>query len=445
MTSLSQALRLKRHTYVAFVGAGGKTTAMFQAARELVPVLVSTSTHLGAWQARLADAHFTWKVGAPMPDLEHQACAGVTLITGELKAESQRYAGLSVTQLEDLRQFAAFHYLPLLIEADGARQKPLKAPGENEPVIPANVDLVVLLAGLSGLGQPLGTDSVHRPELFGKLSGLAPGEIIHPQTLAQVLTQPEGGLKNIPPQSRRVVLLNQADTPALQSEAKGLADRLLAVHDAVVVAALGKQPGGVMAIHEHIAGVILAGGGSSRFGQPKQLLDYHGKTFVRSVAETALRAGLEPLVLVSGSNAEAVSAAVAGLPLIIAHNPQWQAGQSTSLKTGLSRLPSNTGGAIFLLADQPQVSAELLRALVERHSQDLVPILAPYVFDQRANPLLFDQITFPDLQAVTGDMGGRAIFSKFSPRYLNWYDRRLLLDVDTPEDYRRLIDADNEA
>jgi molybdenum cofactor cytidylyltransferase len=102
-------------------------------------------------------------------------------------------------------------------------------------------------------------------------------------------------------------------------------------------------------------------------------------------------------------------------------------------------LPKETGGVIFLLVDQPQVSVELLRALVERHSQDLAQVLAPYVFDQRANPLLFDRITFADLLSITGDTGGRAIFSKFSPNYLNWYDRRLLLDVDTPEDYQKLI------
>ena len=69
-------------------------------------------------------------------------------------------------------------------------------------------------------------------------------------------------------------------------------------------------------------------------------------------------------------------------------------------------------------------------------------MLAPYVFDQRANPVLFDQVTFLDLLALQGDTGGRAIFSKFSPRYLNWYDRKLLLDVDTPDDYEKLVNSE---
>jgi len=96
------------------------------------------------------------------------------------------------------------------------------------------------------------------------------------------------------------------------------------------------------------------------------------------------------------------------------------------------------GAAIFLLADQPQVTPMVLRALVEQHSAELAPIVAPLVAGQRANPVLFDRVTFPDLMALTGDVGGRAIFSKYSPTYLPWHDESLLVDVDTPDDLRRL-------
>jgi molybdenum cofactor cytidylyltransferase len=196
-----------------------------------------------------------------------------------------------------------------------------------------------------------------------------------------------------------------------------------------------------MAVKENISGIILAAGKSSRYGKPKQLLDYGGQPFVRVVAETALKAGLSPVIVVTGANAEQVEAAVQGLPITTVHNPDWESGQSTSVHTGLLH-SGKAGGAIFLLTDQPQVSVEVLHALVERHSQDLPAVLAPYVFDQRANPVLFDRVTFQDLLTLKGDTGGRAIFSKFSPRYLNWYDRKLLLDVDTPEDYQRLVNGE---
>ena len=110
----------------------------------------------------------------------------------------------------------------LLVEADGARQKPLKAPAENEPPIPAFVAMVVVVAGMSGLGKPLSAEEVHRPEIFSSLSGLKIGETISGEALVRVLAHRQGGLKNIPRRARHSVLLNQADTPELQSAANGI-------------------------------------------------------------------------------------------------------------------------------------------------------------------------------------------------------------------------------
>jgi molybdenum cofactor cytidylyltransferase len=189
-----------------------------------------------------------------------------------------------------------------------------------------------------------------------------------------------------------------------------------------------------------VAGIILAAGEAKRFGQPKQLLEWHGQPFVRLVAETALAAGLFPVVVITGANAEAVESVIQDLPLTVHLNPGWKEGVSASIRTGLCALPSETGAAIFLLADQPQVTTTVLRTLVENHSQGLKPIIAPQILGQRANPVLFDKVTFPDLLSLTGDVGGRAIFSKFPVTYFPWVDESLLADIDTLEDYRRLVD-----
>jgi molybdenum cofactor cytidylyltransferase len=100
------------------------------------------------------------------------------------------------------------------------------------------------------------------------------------------------------------------------------------------------------------------------------------------------------------------------------------------------------GAAIFLLVDQPQITTSILRALVEKHAEGLYPIIAPMVIDQRANPVLFDRDTFQDLMQLEGDVGGRAVFHKYRVEYLPWQDDRLLLDVDTPEQYQRLVEDD---
>jgi molybdenum cofactor cytidylyltransferase len=262
-------------------------------------------------------------------------------------------------------------------------------------------------------------------------------------------------LKNIPKHARRIALLNQADTPELEAIAGKMSRDLLQSFDAVVIASLREKK---LQTLERCAGIILAAGESKRFGISKQLLDWKGKPFVRHVAETALRADLDPVIVVTGFDSAQIESALAGLPVKVAHNPDYQNGQSTSIKKGIEALHTscglqplefqsqetlesadNIGAAVFLLADQPQIPAEVIRALTESHAREMQPILAPLVMEERrANPVLFDRATFPDLLNLKGDVGGRAIFDKHRVEYIPWYDDSLLFDIDTPEDYERL-------
>lgn len=442
--TLSKALRLTKTSAVGLVGSGGKTTTLFQLARELSPALLATSTHLGRWQISPSHKHLTWQADTPRPEMDALLEEGSLIVTAALNEANARFGGLTPAQLRELQALAREKNISLLIEADGSHHRALKAPAEHEPALPEFVDTVIVVAGLGGLDKPLDGQTVHRPEIFSKLSGLRHGKNIYPEAVVRVLSHPEGGLKNIPGGARKVALLTQAETEYLQAAAGSMARELLRHYDAVVItrqeSSLESSQLQPLSIHEPVAGVVLAAGGSTRYGKPKQLLDFRGQPFVRVVAETALKGGLSPVVVVTGADAEQVQAALVGLPNIcIVHNPHWQEGQSTSLKRGLEQVEKRSGGTIFLLADQPQVPPEVLRALAENHAQNLAPVLAPYVFDQRANPVLFDRITYPALRQLSGDVGGRAIFSQFSPRYVNWYDRRLLLDVDTSDDYAQVL------
>lgn len=455
---LLHALRLdgqQKDIALALVGAGGKTTTLFQLGREILSraageltVLLSASTHLGVEQTRLADFHYVIEKSEDITRLGKQLPPGVVLCTGP-QVEEERTAGLPLALLDELYALAKTLELPLLIEADGSRRKPLKAPSAYEPPIPLWANVVVVVAGLSGLGQALDAAGVHRPERFAELSGLALGQIVTPEALAGVLAHPLGGLKNIPSGARRVALLNQVDDVAIrQLQAQRIAGLLLGTYHAVLAAALdapglGLLPGGrVQAVYEPAAGILLAAGGSSRLGQPKQLLEWRGEPLVRHVACTALQSGLTPVVVVTGAAAEGVQAALDGLPVLCVHNPDWAQGQSSSLIKGLEHLPPETGAVVFLLSDQPQVPASLVRSLVELHTQTLSPLVAPLVDGRRANPVLFDRTMFPDLHQTSGDVGGRVLFARYPAIWLPWHDRTLCLDVDTPEDYARLLELE---
>lgn len=192
---------------------------------------------------------------------------------------------------------------------------------------------------------------------------------------------------------------------------------------------------------DNIGGIILAGGEGKRFGSPKQLLLWRGKPFVRCVAETAISAGIAPLILVTGAYADQVAAAVSGLPLEVVRNKDWQLGQSTSLRKGLSALPEQVQAVVVFLVDMPQVTQPLVNALIERYAQTKAAIVAPWIGSRRGNPVLFDRSIFAALSAVEGDRGGRALYQKNAVEDVIWDDPILLLDVDTDEDYRRLQNA----
>jgi molybdenum cofactor cytidylyltransferase len=121
-------------------------------------------------------------------------------------------------QINWVYEFCEKHNLPLIIECDGSRQLPIKAPGPNEPVLPDFVETVVVVSGLSGIQKPLNKSVVHHPEIYSALCDLSEDGIISIESQVRLLSHSQGGLKNIPTHARRILLLNQADTTSLKSQ-----------------------------------------------------------------------------------------------------------------------------------------------------------------------------------------------------------------------------------
>lgn len=451
---LARALRLPQLPLLAAVGAGGKTSLLFRVGRELLgedtgkirSVVLTTTTHLAGWQTALSDQHVVVEGTEQLEDWERDIPAGLVVMTGH-EVTGQRLGGLNELTLNKLQELANEHELPLLIEADGTRLKPLKAPAQHEPVIPSFVRQVVVCAGMQGLGKPLSEEWVHRAEIYSALAELELGKTISREAVQRVLVHPQGGMKGIPEGARRVLLLTQADTPELQAEAHAIAQNLMPYYDSVGIcqrvspSMVGEDILDIkmLNVHEPVAGIVLAAGGASRFGKPKQLLDWQGKPFVRQIAETAMLAGLSPILVVVGAYADDVITAVEGLPVQIVVNSDWEQGHATSVVRGVQALPGNAGAVVFLLSDQPQVPARLVSSLVEMHRKTLAAIVAPLVDGRRGNPVLFDRDTYGELAGLKLDQGGRQLFSRFVVQWLPWHDSSVLLDVDTEEDYQELI------
>ena len=191
---------------------------------------------------------------------------------------------------------------------------------------------------------------------------------------------------------------------------------------------------------KQVAAIILAAGASTRFGQPKQLLDWGGVPLLAHIADVALGAGLAPVIVVLGCQAEAARAALGTRPVQAVMNWRWEAGLSTSVQVGLATLPPGTEAALFLQCDQPLITPNLLQALVARFEETGFLIVRPTHAGQPGTPALFARCLFPELAAASGDEGGRSLIARHKKDVatVEIADPHTLADIDAPADYERL-------
>jgi molybdenum cofactor cytidylyltransferase len=223
--------------------------------------------------------------------------------------------------------------------------------------------------------------------------------------------------------------------------ARTIAAQLLACEriDSVAIGAVQQTASPVVEVHSRIAAVILAAGGSARFGSPKQLAPWGDKTFIEQTVDTALAAEVSRVVVVLGAEIEQCRAVLGHRPVEIVVNPAWASGQSSSMQAGLAALPANSGGTLFMLVDSPGVTSDLLNQLIKRYRETLAPLVWPEFEGRRGNPVLFDRALFPELQQVRGDTGGKPVLLKYQneAERVRVTDEAVLRDFDRPEDLKR--------
>ncbi len=185
-----------------------------------------------------------------------------------------------------------------------------------------------------------------------------------------------------------------------------------------------------------VAAVVLAAGRGTRMGGAKMTALLGGRPLVRYPHEAAASSLAAPLLTVVGHAAETVVAALAGIDTQIVENPRFEEGMSTSLKAGLAALPESAAGAVILLGDMPHVTPAIIDRLIDAFAaQPTALAVVPVTLGQRGNPILLARSLFPEVMALSGDVGARRLLAAAGERVIEVPidDAAVLTDVDTPE------------
>jgi probable selenium-dependent hydroxylase accessory protein YqeC len=227
---LTDSLGLQEREMISLVGAGGKTTLMFCLAKELVlqgkKVITTTTTKILEPSSEEtsclvvdSDERRVQRLVALHLDRDrHLTIARERLGSGKLQ-------GVSPEVVANLWESMGAD--TVIVEADGAAGRPVKAPREHEPVIPSNTTLVIALLGLDGIGQPLNDENAFQPELISRMTGVRMGEKMTAPLLAILMTHREGIFKGAPAGSRVVSFINKIDLPGGLENGRKLAREIL--------------------------------------------------------------------------------------------------------------------------------------------------------------------------------------------------------------------------
>lgn len=442
---LAEALRLAPGSMVTFVGAGGKTSSLRRLVeeRESQELLLVTCTTRLAYSERDMAAHHL-EVGEAadlrvLPELLRRH--GSLLITGSSELEEGKLEGLPPEWVERARDRVRSVGAVVAVEGDGARGRWLKGPANHEPLVPTGTDVFVPCMNLNALDQRLDEEVAHRPERVAELVGTRMGDRITAEHAVRLLTHLDGGMKGRPQGAEVRVQL----TGATGEEARRKVIAGLLKSDSVrgVIHVPQPSPASDVICHGRIGAVVLAAGESTRMDSLKQVMPWRGKPMIQHSVDAARDGELAPIVVVTGAQAERIRKVVEGESVRFEHNPAWQQGQSTSLKVGLKAVQDQVEAVVFLLADMPLVSSILIEELVAEHRRTLAPIIAPRAGGRFGNPVLFDRATFTDLGTISGDRGGRALYDRYDVTAVP-AGEGALIDLDSPDDFKRLEDAAGE-
>ena len=188
--------------------------------------------------------------------------------------------------------------------------------------------------------------------------------------------------------------------------------------------------------------ILLAAGESRRMGMPKQLLKYKGCSLILHATKEAVASRCYPIIVVLGAYNDRVKPKIANLPVYFCQNDHWQQGMSASISVGIQKLTAiepDLNAAIIALGDQPLINTQIYNSLIENYLESGQQAIASTYADTLGVPALFAKTLFPDLLSMTSKGGAKKLLHKYSDRRFNLNVPQAAIDIDTPDDYQKLL------
>lgn len=195
-----------------------------------------------------------------------------------------------------------------------------------------------------------------------------------------------------------------------------------------------------------IGAIILAAGQSARMGKPKLFLPYLNTPLIYYPVSLAVAQKFNPIIVVGGKYSKRLQLDLSEFSkqISIIHNPQYETGMSSSLKSGINAIDAEVDGVFIFLGDQPLLSIDVVDELIHVYKQNKVKgakIIRPRYAMQPGHPIFFEKSLFQEFQALSGDEGGKSIIKANEDKllYVDFENTKLNLDIDTPQEYESLI------
>ncbi len=441
---------------VSFIGAGGKTTLMLRLAEELVAaghkVIITTTTKI--YPPDNLPLVLASSLNLALTALTKILDKQNIVVLGRSIGTDAKLQGLNPDIVNCIfKELGVF----VVVEADGASGKPLKGYKDCEPLIPSGSDLVFAVIGADILGKRADETHIHRFASFSAATGIDSGKVITSIILAKSYRQMHNIAISQAPAAECQAILNKSDLLIMPGKtALDLHDHLVnetgSYKNLLLTTAQDANPVKIILSAEPrkpavaVAAIVLAAGLSKRMGEDKLSLKIGGNTVFETTLKAILKAGADQVIVVTKPGSSHVYGS-GRFNCQEVENQTPEQGLSSSLKAGLAAVDSTIQGALFALADQPQITSELYRLLLDSYRKNLKPVTCPLYRGKRGNPTIFDRRTWASLEQIEGDQGGRSLLENLAGEQVDFVtvdDPAVITDLDTPADYTRLRDQDNQ-